>query len=61
MRSVYYYGTTTITAVTLGIILVLSIRPGVVNDPNGVFINDPGDYKPPRNVTTTDTLLDLIR
>ena len=28
MRSIYYYSTTTITAVILGIILVLTIRPG---------------------------------
>ncbi|XP_074110984.1 excitatory amino acid transporter 1 [Cotesia typhae] len=61
MRSIYYYATTTVTAVILGIILVLSIRPGVVSTEGGVFVANPGDYKPPRNITTTDTLLDLVR
>ncbi|KAI4502257.1 hypothetical protein M0802_002939 [Mischocyttarus mexicanus] len=58
MRSIYYYGTTTITAVILGIILVLVIRPGEIS---GTSFQVDKDLTPIRNVTTADTLLDLIR
>lgn len=58
MRSIYYYGTTTICAVILGITLVLIIRPGVVKDTSAFVAQN---YVPARNVTTTDTLLDLLR
>lgn len=58
MRSIYYYGTTTISAVILGIILVLMIRPGEIS---GHSFDVQKDLTPPRNVTTADTLLDLIR
>ncbi|XP_012276011.1 excitatory amino acid transporter 1 [Orussus abietinus] len=58
MRSVYYYGTTTISAVILGIILVLIIRPGVSTGHS--FVAQPELVKS-RNVTTADTILDLIR
>lgn len=54
-RSILYYMTTTVTAVILGIILVMTIRPGV-----GASV----DQKPStmqRTVLTADTLLDLIR
>ncbi|XP_034943107.1 excitatory amino acid transporter 3 isoform X2 [Chelonus insularis] len=60
MRSIYYYSTTTITAVILGIFLVLTIRPGVIKD-SDTFKNEKGAYAPPRNITTVDTLLDLVR
>ncbi|KAF7397622.1 hypothetical protein HZH68_008844 [Vespula germanica] len=56
MRSIYYYGTTTISAVILGIILVSVIRPGEIS---GHF--DSQKELTIRNVTTTDTLLDLVR
>ncbi|XP_011307233.1 excitatory amino acid transporter 1 isoform X2 [Fopius arisanus] len=59
MRSVYYYATTTICAVILGIILVSSIQPGHIGDKNLFKTNE--DLTPPRDVTTTDTLLDLVR
>ncbi|XP_066597051.1 excitatory amino acid transporter 1 [Prorops nasuta] len=58
MRSLYYYGTTTISAVILGIILVLIIRPGEISG-HSFVANE--DLAPPRNVTTVDTLLDLVR
>ncbi|XP_035730827.1 excitatory amino acid transporter 1-like [Vespa mandarinia] len=58
MRSIYYYGTTTISAVILGIILVSVIRPGEIS---GDSFDDENDLTPIRNVTTTDTLLDLVR
>ncbi|KAK2576396.1 hypothetical protein KPH14_005740 [Odynerus spinipes] len=58
MRSIYYYGTTTISAVILGIILVLVIRPGEIS---GHSFDVRKNLMPSRNVTTADTLLDLIR
>ena len=58
IRSIYYYAATTISAVILGIILVLIIRPGEFHS-HGALPTD--DIKTPRNVTTVDTLLDLIR
>lgn len=58
MRSIYYYATTTISAVILGIILVLIIRPGEYSA-RGMVVKD--NIKPTRDITTTDTILDLIR
>lgn len=56
-RSIVYYSATTVCAVILGIILVLTIRPGV----GGTAYE--GSKKSPvtRHVLTQDTLLDLIR
>lgn len=47
---------TTIMAVILGIILVVSIRPGVGGD-----VNEDTVKRQTRNVTTVDSLLDLLR
>ena len=58
IRSIYYYASTTVSAVILGIILVLIIRPGEFHSKGGLATYD---AKTPRNVTTVDTLLDLIR
>ncbi|KAF3425114.1 hypothetical protein E2986_07910 [Frieseomelitta varia] len=58
IRSIYYYASTTISAVILGIILVLIIRPGEYSA-SGMVAND--NIKPTRDITTTDTILDLIR
>ena len=55
LRAIVYYLTTTIFAVVLGITLVLTIKPGVGKE---------GDKAPSgerRNVTTPDTMMDLIR
>lgn len=54
-RSIIYYMTTTVSAVILGIILVVTIRPG-----DGTTV---GEQKATvtRTVLTADTLLDLIR
>ena len=55
LRAIVYYLTTTIFAVVLGITLVLTIKPGVGKE---------GDQAPSgerRNVTTPDTMMDLIR
>lgn len=57
IRSICYYGLTTMLAVILGIILVVIIRPGE-NIKNKDFSTTPSDVKP---VLTQDTLLDLIR
>ncbi|GJQ78453.1 hypothetical protein Trydic_g11572 [Trypoxylus dichotomus] len=57
LRSIAYYGLTTVMAVILGIILVVTIRPGEY------VKNKEFDTKLPqvKNVLTQDTLLDLIR
>lgn len=58
-RSILYYSATTICAVILGIILVLTIRPGV----GGTVADksESGEEVLKRKVLTQDTLLDLIR
>jgi len=55
MRAISYYMSTTVIAVILGVILVTSIHPGVAGQ-------DKGDTPVmSRNVTTPDTLMDLVR
>ncbi|KAJ8672978.1 hypothetical protein QAD02_004239 [Eretmocerus hayati] len=56
-RAIYYYATTTISAVILGVILVTTIQPGLHGQP----IADDKIQKATRNTTTVDTLLDLVR
>lgn len=56
LRAVVYYFSTTILAVILGIILVMTIRPGVSQIPDNI---DRTGVTP--NVSTADTLLDLVR
>lgn len=57
IRSILYYSATTVSAVVLGIILVLTIRPGV-----GATPWEGKDSKVvSREVLTQDTLLDLVR
>ena len=55
MRAVTYYLITTVFAVALGITLVLTIRPGVGKE------GHKGDTGERRNVTTPDTMMDLLR
>ncbi|KAF5303356.1 hypothetical protein FQR65_LT08269 [Abscondita terminalis] len=59
MRAIVYYMTTTVIAVVIGIILVITISPGKIGekDNHKVQVNSNNA----RNVTTVDTLLDLIR
>lgn len=57
-RAISYYVATTLSAVTLGIILVITIRPGVGR---GDSFKDEEVRQMTRNVTTVDTLLDLVR
>ena len=53
-RGVVYYMGTTICAVILGIVLVTTIQPGKGAEPvKGKEIE--------RNITTEDTLMDLVR
>ncbi|XP_060888029.1 excitatory amino acid transporter 3 isoform X3 [Labrus mixtus] len=56
LRAVIYYFSTTIIAVILGIILVMTIKPGVSQTADHI---DRAGTTP--NVTTVDTLLDLVR
>ena len=57
LRAVAYYMATTVLAVILGIILVVTIRPGV----EGVDGGDLEEGAVKRNITTADTLMDLLR
>jgi len=57
-RAVVYYMATTVFAVVLGIILVVTIRPGVTD---GAQLIEESSTKHQRNVTTADTLMDLLR
>jgi len=56
-RAIAYYMSTTVLAVILGIILVVSIKPGAA----GIAEEDKDKDTIKRNVTTADTLMDLIR
>nr|CAD7589540.1 unnamed protein product [Timema genevievae] len=55
-KAICYYLCTTISAVLLGIILCVTIRPG-----KGYDAGEVDEIKGTRNVTTVDTLLDLVR
>ncbi|XP_021929628.1 excitatory amino acid transporter 1 isoform X2 [Zootermopsis nevadensis] len=55
IRAIAYYLSTTVSAVVLGMILVSTIHPG---EGNASEIHKSGTS---RNVTTVDTLLDLVR
>jgi Na+/H+-dicarboxylate symporter len=54
-RAIIYYFSTTVSAVILGMILVSSIHPGK-GDASEIHTSGTS-----RNVTTVDTLLDLVR
>lgn len=56
-RSICYYTCTTVCAVILGIVLVVTIRPGV----GARDLQEQTVRKVTRDVLTVDTLLDLIR
>lgn len=59
-RAITYYLTTTFSAVVLGIILVTTIRPGVIGGDDSISTNTVSKSEAKR-VYTVDTLLDLIR
>ena len=58
LRAIIYYMVTTLLAVILGVILVTSIKPGESVDGSN-HVEPTGIKK--KNVTTVDTMLDLIR
>ena len=57
LRAVAYYMATTVLAVVLGIVLVVSIKPGE----GGIDAGDLQETVAKRNITTADTLMDLLR
>lgn len=57
LRAVLYYFTTTFIAVILGIILVMSIRPGA----RGRSKDEIDTAGPVEEVNTADAFLDLLR
>jgi len=57
LRAIVYYLTTTLIAVTLGIVLVVSIKPGA-STANDSPVENTGEK---RNVSTPDTMMDLLR
>lgn len=61
MRALIYYFTTTFIAVLIGIVLVSILRPGAGRGAGieSQLINLPIDTN--KKVTTTDTILDLVR
>ncbi|CAG7734718.1 unnamed protein product [Allacma fusca] len=56
-RAIAYYMVTTVCAVILGIILVVAIHPGKEENKDKDFMENAES----RNVTTADTLMDLVR
>lgn len=60
-RAISYYMITTVMAVILGIILVVTIRPGVDRNANVTLQSSQLNSSKLRSTTTTDTMLDLIR
>ena len=57
LRAVVYYLSTTVLAVILGIVLVVTIQPGV----GSLDKAQEDDHNSKKNVTTADTLMDLLR
>ena len=58
LRAIVYYLATTILAVILGIVLVVSIKPGGGQEGEGQEQLQDGKKQ---NVTTADTMMDLLR
>ena len=58
-RAILFYLTTTFMAVVLGIILVATIQPGSNHSGGNAMTGNENESQ--RNVTTVDTLLDLVR
>lgn len=56
-RAIAYYLTTTFAAVVLGMVLVVSIKPGAGHSGT----TSTSSQEESRNVTTVDTLLDLVK
>ena len=58
LRAIVYYLATTLLAVILGIVLVVAIRPGGGQEQEG---ETPYQGGKKQNVTTADTMMDLLR
>ena len=56
LRAILYYVVTTVLAVILGVVLVVSIKPG-----DSVAGDHDVEEVDRKNVTTEDTLMDLVR
>ena len=56
LRAILYYVVTTVLAVILGVVLVVSIKPG-----DSVAGDQDVEEVDRKNVTTEDTLMDLVR
>jgi len=63
LQTLLYYFTTTLIAVLLGLILVLTIKPGKLNNPieTKTFDIQLIEKNNKKAITTLDTFLDLIR
>lgn len=61
VRAVSYYLITTFMAVILGIILVLTVQPGVDRNKMNATVSTQQSNSKLRSTTTTDTMLDLVR
>lgn len=59
LQALLYYFATTFIAVTIGIILVSTIKPGVIKGKDMASIDQITHHD--IKVTTTDTFLDVIR
>ena len=59
IRTILYYGSTTILAVVLGLVLVLTIRPGYINSPGKPCDNH--TLTDAQQIDTLDSILDLVR
>lgn len=59
IRTVLYYGATTALAVALGLLLVLTIRPGTISSPDQPCDNHTLSVSEP--IDTLDSILDLMR
>lgn len=60
-RAISYYLITTFMAVVLGIILVMTVRPGIDRHKKNSTESTQQTTSKLRSTTTTDTMLDLIR
>ena len=61
LRTMVYYLSTTVLAVILGIVLAVTIRPGERGSSGDIEKIEDQDPAKKKNVTTADTLMDLLR
>ena len=61
LRTMVYYLSITVLAVILGIVLAVTIRPGERGSSGDIEKIEDQDPVKKKNVTTADTLMDLLR